>query len=994
MSSSADQIPMDVSAIYLDNTSIQVSFTLPTGIVNPYYYYHVVAYDSSGNIYDTSGTTSPIVLYGLTESTTYNYYVETIQTSPSTPNISLRTAIWPTILFFYATDISYNATMLNWTGVDFSSVSIKRGTTDISYITMSTGVTTGKYYDSYDLSGNTVYYYYITPYVTTGGGTTVQTSILTKVAPIMNLSGSPTSDGSAIILSYTAARNTYNTIYYTAKTTNASDFSETGTTILLQNLSGNTAYSSYVIVTLDNSSSLIASSNTVTTTTAVQPPSGSVIFYDNSSIGVELYSKNTYSSISYSASAGTSSATGSSSTLLIQNLSGNTIYNISVSNTLNGNSALFASTYISDTITTNVQPPTNVTLFYVDSSSIAVSYTPGINSYNSIVSTGYATDNLGRTNTNTVNSTTSPLYITDLSGNTTYTATVSTTLDGSSSLFSIASTSISTKTGVRPPYNILLSFYDSSSISVSFSSAPNTYTSVLYDAYMIDQCGNSTNAQSTTSPIQVSGLSADTTYSFYIKITLDNSANLTAQSDSISGTTSGFPVNKVIYLSPISYNEITVNWAGIDISYVMVYRNSQSLGTDYITPYIDVDISGNTYYSYYVVPYLVDRGAIITGEPSATVSTTTPISPISDLSMVFYDSSSITVTFTPGRNSYTSYIYYIATTDDVTVNPVTSTSSPIQITELSGNTIYNITITTVIDSSLNNITSTTVSAKTNIQSPNNASVLYYDNSSITLSLGELPRNSYSNTLYYTATATDNTGYSISSYVDGSLYPSGIVITGLSGNTSYSITVATIVDSIYSNLFNIGNVRTGIKMPYNLAVSEIPPVTPSSASIVSFSFTEPSQSGNVYYIASNSIIDVSSSSSPILFTGLSGNTTYSFTLKTVIDSIEYVSPTSVSITTAIQTPVDVELLSIEDASFTVAFTVGRNTTTTTPAYYILRATDISNNIGSSSSSYTDISSNDGILCTYGYAAGSTYSIDILTVVDNSMVSYGGLFDIST
>jgi len=988
MSSSSDQIPMDVSAIYLDNTSIQVSFTLPTGIVNPYYYYHVVAYDSSGNVYDTSGNTSPIVLYGLTESTTYTYYVETIQTSPSTSNISLRTAQWPRIYIFYATDISYNAAMLNWSGVDFSNVKITRGSTDISYISFAAGVTTGKYYDGYDLCGNTLYYYYITPYLTTGSaGTAVQTSIITKVAPVTNLIATPTSDGSAIILSFTASKNTYNTVYYTAKTTAADDFSGTNTTIVLQNLSGNTSYSSYVIVTLDNSSALVASSNTVKTTTAVQPPSGSVIFYDSSAIAVNLYSKNTYSSISYSASAGTSSTTGSSSTLLIQNLSGNTVYNISVSNTLNGNTYLFASSYINQSITTNVQPPTNVTLFYVDSSAIAVSYTPGVNSYNYITSTGYATDSLGRTNTGT--STTSPVYITDLSGNTKYTATVSTTLDGNTSLFSIASTSVSATTGVRPPYDILLSFYDSSSIVVSFSSAPNTYKSVSYLAYMFDQCGNSTSAQGTASPIQVKGLSADTTYTFYIKITLDGSANLTAQSNSINGTTSGYPVDKVIYLSAISYNTITVNWGGVDISYVMVYRNAQSLGTDYITPYIDSDISGNTYYSYYVVPYFIDRGNTITGEPSATVSTTTPISPISDLSMVFYDSSAITVTFTPGRNSYTSYIYYVASVNDTTVNPVSSASSPIQITGLSGNTSYNISITTVIDSSLNNlVSSSSVSATTSIQSPNNASVAFYDNSAISISLGVLPRNSYINTIYYIGTATDSLGYSISNTVDGSLYPSGIVITGLSGNTSYTITVATIVDNIYSNLINLGSIRTGIKMPYNLAANEIFTVIPSAASIIRFSFTEPPQSGNVYYIASIPGVDISSSSSPIIFTGLSGNTTYSISMKTMVDDNEYISPTNVSITTAIQTPVDVELLSLDDASFTVGFTVGRNTSSIIPAYYILRATDIS------SGSYTDSSSNDGVLYTYGYDAGETYSVDILTVVDNSMVSYGELFSIST
>ena len=1004
MSSSADQIPSDVSAIYLDDTSIRVSFTAPTGIVNPNYYYHVVLYDSSGNIYDTSGTSSPITIYGLTENTTYSYYVETVQTA-STGYTTIRTTQWPRIYTFYTSDVSYNAAKLNWTGLDFSFVGIVRyfPTVDVSYVWSNNAAS---YYDSEaggaDLSGNTLYYYYITPYIylndVLNTGTVVVTTVTTAVAPPTQVVAATTVDGSAITLSYTAAKNSYsNSMYYTARSAAATtDVSGTETSLTVSNLSGNTSYSFYVSVCIDASSALVATSDAVSATTAVQAPTGVVTFYDSSAIRVAFTSKNTYSSILFSAAAGSTRASAATSPVLVQNLSGNTVYSITVSNTLNGNSTLSASAVLADTVTTGVQPPSAVALYSVDASAIGLSFTAGANSYSSILWTATAADNSGRVlTTATASSGAPPIYLTDLSGNTEYTASVSVELNGNSALSAAAPTTVTTTTGVCPPYNLVLSFYDSSSIAVAFSAAPNTYTSVVYNAYVSDTSGNNSTAQNTASPVQVRGLSADTTYTFYIKNTLNGNATLTAQSETISATTSGYPVNKVIYLTSITYSSITVNWAGVDISYVMVYRNAASLGTDYLTPYDDVDLSGNTDYAYYVVPYFIDRGVIITGEPSATVSTTTPVAPVSDLSMTFYDSSAITVSFTAGRNSYSSSVYYMATavsTGLLDVDISAASAGAIQITGLSGNTSYSVSLTTVVDVSISAVSATTVSAITPIQEPQNTSIYFYDNSAIEITFTE-PRNSYSSTLYYYAAATDTNGRTISASSSGGS-STIIAITGLSGNTYYYVTAATVADGAYSTAVNVGSVQTGIKSPYNIVATETATTDTTSASIVSVSFTEPAQSGTVYYVASlvggdGVTVDASASASPIVITGLSGNTDYSITLTTVIDGTPYVSATAATITTAIQTPVDVEILNLEDASFTVSFTTRHNSSAAAATYYVLRATDVS------SGEVVDVSGTDGVLSMYGngvLTTGDYYTIDLLTVVDSSMVSYGDVFTV--
>lgn len=840
MSSTLEQIPKDVSSVYLDNTTIQVNFTIPTDIINPYYYYRVVAYDDSGNIYDTSGTTSPIFLYNLTESTNYSYYIETVLFA-SSEIFSFRTQ-FPEIYTFYVSDISYNAAKLYWSGTDFSYIHLTRSNpninntiTDISYIYDNT-ITS--YYDNgnitSDISGNTLYYYYITPYLNINNiittGITSSAQITTIVAPITDLSTTIV-DSSSITLSFTAAKNSYNysSIYtakytYTGINTEITDVSNSETTLILSDLSGNTTYNIYVIVKLDNSDNLIAKSS-----------------------------------------------------------------------------------------------------------------------------------------------------------------------------------SIIAKTPVRPVYNVLLSFYDSSSIIVSYSIPPNTYTSSsIYTIYSIDGSGVQYTKTGTNSQLQIIDLSANSDFIIYVKTTLDGSSNLTANSNTIIGKTTSYPINNVIYFSDITYNNITINWAGIDISYVTVYRNNTNIGIDYITPYTDIDISGNTDYSYYVVPYLIEDEMTINGTPSATITTITPVSPATDLSMIFYDNSAITVSFIAGRNSYNNSIYYLATATTTINNIMTiidiSSSSviPIQFTELSGNTYYDIYITTIIDNSLNATSLSSVSITTPIQSLNNPSIYYYDSSAIEISLGVLPHNSYNNNLYYIATATDNSGVTISSTItDINMTEPIITITGLSGNNLYYITGAVVVDGISSSIINIGTVTTEINLPYDISVTENGIKDINKISVLDVSFITPTQNNSVsytYYIAKATdnngyIIDASSNSSPILLYGLSGNTHYNITITMIIDGITIVSPSTTSITTAIQTPVDVEILFLEDASFTIGFTPLRNTTVSIPTYYILRATDVS------SGDFVDVSSSDGVLSIYSLPNINTeYYIDILTAVDTSFVSYGGVFSI--
>lgn len=999
MSSWADQTPSDVSAVYLDDTSIRVSFTAPSGIVNPYYYYHIVVYDSSGNWYETTGTSTSYTITGLTESTTYSFYIETIQTA-ATGYYTTRTTQFPVIYSFTTSDVSYNAAKLNWTGLDFSFVRLVRSSgaasagVDLSYVTSA-----ASYYDnSTDICGNTVYYYYITPYlylndVLNTGAVVAASSITTKVAPPTNVSATATTDGSAITLSYTAAKNSYsNSVYYSASGAGATDVSGSGTSLLVTGLSGNTSYSFYVIVTLDSSSALVATSSAASATTAVQAPVGAVSFYDNSAILVAFSSKNTYSSILYSASvSGAAGASGASSPVLITGLSGNTVYSITVSNTLDGNSSLSASSVLSSTVTTDVQPPYDVSLYAVDGSSIALTFSAGANSYSSIVWTGVASDTSGRELT-TVTGAASPIYITELSGNTTYIAKVSVTLDGNSALSATASTTIQTTTPVAPVTDLSAIFYDSSAITVSFSIGRNSYSSSIY---YIAAATEATEATAATSPISITELSGNTSYSIYVKTVVDTSYN--ASSDTIALTTDIQPP-KNPYISYYDNSAITVAFdepKNTALQYYTATATDLSGGSvaasDTKTP-INIDgLLGNTLY-YVSISTVVSGnvssssvyvGSIQTGIIKPYDITTTEIS-TTDPTLA----SIIDVSFVAPSQSGT--VYYIASVSDtITTLDASSTSSPVQVTGLSGNTSYTVTLTTVIDGT--SYVSSAPSITTAIQTPVDLEIISMQDASFTVAFTTGRNAAAATAQYYILRATDVCGGAVIdvSSTSGTL---SMYDTYLNTDTYYDIDLITVVDNSFVSYGGIFRVATA-QLPYDIYAREISTDDPAIASYVCVYFTAPEQYQTVYYVASASAsasatsgtTQVTSTTSPIHLTGLSGNTTYSITFTTVLNDTSYVSSTVPIITTAIQTPVDLEIITMEDASFTVEFTTGRNAAASTQ-YYILRATDLS------SGAMVDVSGTSGVLSMYDLTPGEYYSVDLITVVDSSSVSYGGIFDV--
>jgi hypothetical protein len=707
-----NQNPIDISAIYLDNTFATISFYTASGsIVNPYYYFHVVVFDASGTIYDASGNSSPITVYGLTKGTAYSCYVDLVQYA-ATATVTVKTMQWPKIYTFVLSGITYGSITPQWTGLDISSITIMRavgaGATAAS-VYASTNVSS---YRDTDISGNTFYSYYAIPYLYDKTGVKSATVSTTTPSAPPTAAAVVSYDCSSVTISFTEAKNSYTTdYYYILRSTAGRDASGVSSPIIATNLSGNTAFSLWVISAIDNSVNLYATTASgVYITTLTRPPINlNTVYTDCSVIGVSFApGSNTYSSIYYTISAGVVGIAGAGGTATIQylvGLSGNTQYTISVANRLNGNVALTATT-VSAPITTLTQPPSTLSQYAVDSSSITVAFVAGRNT-GSTVYTAIGTDVCGATFTAT-STTAVPICVSCLSGNTKFTFVVNTTLNGNSALSATSTTTALTAlTYVQAPQNVTLTTFDSSSVTISFTEAANSYATSSYYLATFSAIGTPiTTVSGTTNVLQITGLSASTDYTFYVKsvVTGRSSTTGTVTTYNPYPTISGGSV--VLYT--ISYNIVSVGWSGTNISFVQVWRaaGDATQATDIsamslVSPYKDYDISGNTTYFYYITPIRIYNGVTKTGAVSDTVSGKTPIAPPQNVSAGYYDFSAIVLTFTEPRNTYSIGYYYVAYAVDASgvIFTASGQTASLMVSNLNQLTTYTCYIKVVLDNS-------------------------------------------------------------------------------------------------------------------------------------------------------------------------------------------------------------------------------------------------------------------------------------------------------
>ena len=264
--------PTDMSYSYFDSSAASFTWKNTKNSYNTSYYNSLIAVPTSG-VGKTTVSMTPFytditsyTLTGLTNSTTYNCYVQTYLLSAATSTVTATTAT-PAMSTVYMTELSMNSVKVSWSGTYVDNFIVYRKIGALSYVDVSY-VASSPYSDT-DISGNTTYYYYITPRsgVFSGSASSV-VSGTTPVAYPTDVSAS-FYDASAIQLNFTAPRNSYTSYYYYTATAvyggNTYSMTSTASPILIQNLSGATTYSCYINVVVDGYYTGTSSTLSVTT---------------------------------------------------------------------------------------------------------------------------------------------------------------------------------------------------------------------------------------------------------------------------------------------------------------------------------------------------------------------------------------------------------------------------------------------------------------------------------------------------------------------------------------------------------------------------------------------------------------------------------------------------------------------------------------------------------------------------------------------------------
>ena len=368
---------------------------------------------------------------------------------------------------------TYEATTLQWSGTTYDYYKVTRsleGTT--AYTDISTNVAANTYYDN-DLSGNSIYYYYVTPYKTGGTAYTAATPIYiyTNVRAPTDMS-STVYDSSSITMTW-KTKNSYDTSYYNTvyvkNNTTGAIVSASGDiqSYTMKDLSKNTTYTCYA------QTYLLSAGTAITATTASPYVGGNVVLYSVSMNSVtvswsgQYYDRvAVYRRVGTTASYTTLSGDDYASPYVDGDISGNTTYYYYVVPKISVFTGS-ASSVVSST--TPVAYPTDVSATFYDTSAIKLAFTSPKNSYSTTTAPAYYARAIYGGNTYTSSSaSTSPILLQNLSSGTTYSCYILTYLDGAygstSSALSVTTSSSNTRTTTA--LNIK-AWYNPSSITTS-----------------------------------------------------------------------------------------------------------------------------------------------------------------------------------------------------------------------------------------------------------------------------------------------------------------------------------------------------------------------------------------------------------------------------------------------------------------------------------------------------------------------------------------------
>ena len=875
--------PTNVVGTALNDTAVSLSFTPPTGTAAISTY--TVTNLNNGST--TTGLSTPITVTGLAANTTYSFVISATNvtgTSPISSSVSVTTNAVP--------NSPTGLTLVSSTPVS-ATVSFTLPSGTINYYTLRTNsgaVVTGltSPLTLYGLSPNTPYS--ITAQAVDGAGASAPSSSLSVTTPAISTGAvlaAPTIGSVSSITTTTAVlgftppagatTGTSYTAYTGATPYGASAYP--ATTIYLSGMQPNTSYLFSVVATNQNGSS--NPSGTVALVTVPLAPTGLAIVTKTSTsayIGFNTVSGNA-TLVGYNAvdASGIYTGTNTTSPIVVNGLNPATTYTFTVTGTNSATQTSAPSSTVS--VTTLLAAPTITSASSIGTNTATLNFTaPTGSALGPTYSAGAGGNNYGSAS---YPATSIPL--TGLSPNTTYSFNIKATNANGTSPASNAQL-VTTVPG--PPTNISFNVVSDSAVYVGFT-AP-TGTAAVTNYTVTTSPGNLTFSGPAT-PILVTALLPNTTYTFTVTATNGQGTSVPSISSNpcLTDMVPKCPVN--ITLTATTATSITVTFSpptGTVLSYII----STSSGITSYSLSSPITLGGLSPSTTYTVS-LYSVGSLGTSLPSPTFTVTTP-------TLYSYNGSLIlaapTITGATSVTSTTMVLNFTAPTGNttgVTYSAVSgstnlgSTAYPntsVLLSSLSPNTVYNVSMTTS-----NNYGTSTASI------PLSVTTLPNPPTGLTL----ISVNSNSVTLSFTAPSGTVALAYTSSVGSGSGSPSSFVITGLTGATTYSLSI------LATNVTG-----SATSLPITVTTALLPPTNLNARSVTStgatVNFTPPTgittAASYTLYLAGQLVGTLNYPSTSFVLTGLLSNTVYSFTI-TVTNTGQTSSPSNILYVTTLPIP---------------------------------------------------------------------------------------------
>jgi hypothetical protein len=523
----------------------------------------------------------------------------------------------------------------------------------------------------------------------------------------------------------------------------------------------------------------------------------------------------------------------------------------------------------------------------------------------------------------------SPLNVTGLTNGTPYTFTVTATNAVGTSAASTASTAVTPATVPGAP-TAAVATRGNVSASVAFTAPASTGGSAI-TGYTVTSSPGSFTATGASSPLNVTGLTNGTSYTFTVTATnaVGTGAASTASTAVTPATIPGAPT-----IGTITPTDGTLSIAftagttgGSAITNYKYSTNGGGLFTacsppQTNSPIVITGLSNGTLYNIQIraVNAIGDGTATVSTAATPSIAAIAPSAPT--ITVITPTSGQLSVAFTAGSNGGSAITNYKYSTDggsNFTACSPTQTTSPVVITGLSNGTPYNIQLKAVNAVGDGTATASTAATPASVPGAPTIGTATAGNAQVSITFSAPGSNGGSAVTGYTVTSSPG-----DFATSGASSP--LVVTGLTNGTAYTFTVTA------TNIIGTGTASssTGSVTPATTpSAPTITGITPSNGQL-SVAFTAGTTGGSAitnYKYSTNggssfTACSPEQTASPVVITGLSNGTSYNVQLKAV-NAIGDGTATASSNATTPTTPdaPTIGTITLGNGQLSVAFTAG-------------------------------------------------------------------------